>query len=111
MKQLYSRWILDWEDRLATRSTDRVVRPFEWGLEWTAGWPIAADQPRNGHSPEDYLRHLNRVALGSSERFFAYETPRDFQLREGRLTFTSPIHTPYPENNTVHGQWFPARSS
>ena len=23
-----------WERRLASSSTDRVVRPFEWGLDW-----------------------------------------------------------------------------
>jgi len=38
-----------WELDLATRSTDRVVRPFDWGLEWTRNWPIhsnAADPER-----------------------------------------------------------------
>ncbi len=31
-----------WERRIASVSTDRVVRPFEWGLDWI---------PRNGHVP------------------------------------------------------------
>ena len=30
-----------WERRLANVSTDRVVRPFEWGLDWI---------PQNGHA-------------------------------------------------------------
>jgi len=30
-------------------------------------------------------------------------------LRAGRLTFTSPVESPYPENNTVHSLWFPAQ--
>ena len=43
----------DWENRLCSRATNRVVRPFEWGLEWTRDWPVrAAELPRNGHDPE-----------------------------------------------------------
>jgi hypothetical protein len=29
-------------------------------------------------------------------------------LADGRLTFSSPVRTDYPENNTVHALWFPA---
>ena len=29
-----------WERRLAAVTTDRVVRPFDWGLDWI---------PQNGH--------------------------------------------------------------
>ena len=39
IKSLYSRWINDWEKHLCFRSTDRVVRPFEWGLDWAERWP------------------------------------------------------------------------
>ncbi len=31
----------DWENRLCFRATNRVVRPFDWGLEWTGDWPAA----------------------------------------------------------------------
>ena len=31
-----------WERRLASVTKDRVVRPFDWGLEWL---------PQNGHHP------------------------------------------------------------
>ena len=40
VKQWYGRWMEDWEHHLAFRSTDRVVRPFDWGIEWTRGWPF-----------------------------------------------------------------------
>ena len=51
----------DWEHRLASVAKDRVVRPFNWGLEWTERWPSTARLPRNGHAPQEYLRELNRV--------------------------------------------------
>ena len=109
MRKLYARWIYDWEARLCSRATDRVVRPFEWGLEWTRQWPCAQALPRNGHDPRAYLGLLNRAALASSDDFFAYQPPTDFELDGNLLRFTSAVSTPYPENNRVHGQWFPAR--
>lgn len=109
MKKLYSRWMSDWENRLCFRATNRKVRPFDWGLEWTKFWPTTLDVPMNGHHPHEYLRELNEAAIGSSEAFFAYETPKDFRLNGNLLQFTSFVHTPYPENNTVTGQWYPAR--
>jgi dienelactone hydrolase len=98
-----------WENRLCSVSTDRVVRPFDWGLEWTANWPHSAANPRNGHGPFEYIRHLNELALESSNEFFAYTPPADFALEGNLLRFTSAVESPYPENNLVHGQWFPAQ--
>jgi dienelactone hydrolase len=109
MKRLYRRWMHDWENRLCFRATNRVVRPFEWGLEWTQRWPCARSYPRNGHDPESYLRALNRLAIENSDEFYAYEKPADFALDGRILRFTSAVETPYPENNIVYGQWFPAR--
>ena len=108
MPTLYSRWISDWEYKLATRDSNRVVRRFEWGLDWL-GMP-----PANGSSSQA-LGEFVSGALGDSSRFFAYETPTDYRLdaavrdRPGQLTFTSPIQTPYPENNVVRAAFFPAR--
>jgi len=110
MQSLYAKWMYAWENRLCSRATNRVVRPFEWGLDWTPGWPVAQRFPRNGHDPESYLRLLNRAALESSDEFFAYRPPSDFALEGNLLRFTSAVTTPYPENNIVHGQWFPART-
>jgi len=115
MWEAYGRWVLEWENRLCFRATNRVVRPFEWGLEWTAGWPCARRLPLNGHQPEEYLRALNREAIRTSDEFFGYTPPRDFHLRtyeHGRfLEFTSPVRTPFHENNTVYAHWFPAKNS
>ena len=100
----------DWESRLAMAATNRVVRPFEWGLEWTSNWPCAAKHPRNGHEPEGYLALLSDAAVSNGDEFYGYAPPRDFELSQGILRFTSPVATPHPENNVVHAQWFPARS-
>ena len=100
-----------WEERLCSRATDRVVRPFEWGIEWTSQWPCTRLCERNGHSDEAWLRLLNRAAVEHSDEFFAYRIPSDFALDGNMLRFTSAVRTPYPENNTVHGHWFPAKRS
>ena len=105
---LYQRWIESWEQRLCFRATNRVVRDFEWGLDWTGDWPCARRYPKNGDAPEDYVRKLNQLAVDSSDEFFGYRRPRDFQLDGGMLRFSSPVETPYAENNRVHAQWFPA---
>ncbi len=123
MLKRYQRWMHDWEYRLTTRDTNRVVRPLEYGLEWTRAWPCA-----NGHrtpapanaaasprfEPEQVLRELNERVLAESDKFFAYERPRDYRLEIGRTTqflrFTSAVKSPYPCNNTVSARWFPAQS-
>ena len=110
MQNPYAKWVNSWENRLCFRATNRVVRPFEWGLEWTRNWPCTNRFPRNGHDPESYLRLLNRKALDSSDEFFAYRTPSDFTLEGDYLRFTSAVETPYPENNRVHAHWFPAKA-
>jgi dienelactone hydrolase len=108
MPGIYARWIDNWERKLATRDTNRVVRPFEWGLDWLGrlDFPMLPDHV-NGHAREALDRFVGE-ALGDSDRFFSYRAPADYRLREGHLTFTSPVETPYPENNTVHALWFPA---
>ena len=136
MRSLYSRWMYNWETRLTQVDNNRVVRPMEWGIEWTREWPC-----RNGFLPtqtaeqcEHYLREYNLRAVAGSDEFFSYETPRDFRLetREVQvfstrdvpdpelekkvrgtqaqfLRFTSPARTPYPENNLANARWFPAK--
>jgi len=111
MPKWYGRFINNWENKLCNRATNRVVRDFDWGLEWIREWPASRVFPRNGHTPYEYLRELNEAIIRSSADFFGYETPSDFEVRDNILRFTSPVHTPYPENNIVHGQWFPAKSS
>lgn len=97
----YGNWIQRWEYELATRDTNRVVRPFEWGLEWLDG------ARKNGNPARD-LGEFVDAAVKNSDRFYSYQTPPDFELTNGVLTFRSASETPYPENNTVHADFFPA---
>ena len=108
MRTFYRRWMEDWENRLCFRTNNRVVRPFEWGMEWTEDWSVAPSHARNGHDPEAWLRVLNDTAIQKSDEFFGYQPPTDFQLDGEMLRFTSAAKTPYPKNNTVHAQWHPA---
>ncbi len=102
MSSLYARWIGRWERKLATRDNNRVVREFEWGLDWL---PCAHV---NGGARAALTRYVES-AVADSDRFFAYDTPRDFRLNGGTLTFPSPVPSPYPENDVVHASFFPAR--
>ena len=104
----YARWMNRWEESLCFRATNRVVRPFEWGLEWAGDWPSASMVDRAGAGEAEWLDRVGRLSIERSHEFFGYTRPADYRLREGVLRFTSPVRTPYPENNIVHGQWFPA---
>jgi len=104
MSGLYTRWIDHWECKLARRDTNRLVRPFEWGLDWLG---ITA---ANG----DALGAVRRWAdqeLADSDRFFSYQGPGDYRLQGSHLRFTSALRSPYPENNTVHADFFPCQRS
>ena len=103
LRDWYGRRMNAWEMDLATRSTDRVVRPFDWGVEWTAGWPFRS----SAGDTETRIAELNRLAIERSAEFFAYEPPRDFRFDGSFVSFTSAVETPYAENNTVHARWFP----
>ena len=51
MTGLYARWMDRWERKLATRDTNRISRPFDWGADWLSriGFPpFPADA--NGNS-------------------------------------------------------------
>ena len=111
VKSYYRRRIERMEDRLAAKATDRVVREFEWGLEWTRNWPCTSRVSDDGKDPAAYLARLSEAAVHDDSQFFGYYTLSDFQLENNLLRFTSAVATPHPENNTVTGQWFPAKSS
>ncbi len=132
MPNWYQRWMYAWETRLTTRDTNRVVRPFDWGAEWTAGWPgvngFASDAA--AAESEKFFHQLNRHLVRQSDEFFAYRTPTDFRLERRKvepyfsgngvsekkdygtaefLRFTSPVRSPFPENDLANAHWFPAR--
>jgi dienelactone hydrolase len=101
-KNWYGRRMARWEHELATKSTDRVVRPFDWGAEWMQNWPFQVDEP----DIEKRIIELNRTVIGRRQEFFDYEVPRDFVLEDSEVRFTSAVDTPYPENNIVRARYF-----
>jgi hypothetical protein len=95
-----------WENELCFRANDRVVRPFELGAEWSANWlPDIAPV-----TTAEELIALNEVLIARSHEFFRYESPRDYRLSGEWLEFTSPVPTPYAENDIVRALWYPARN-
>ncbi len=99
-----------WETELCLRATDRKVRPFELGLEWSKAWPCSGGVALNGSDPIEYVIRLNECAIANSQEFFRYETPAKFETKDEWLEFRSPIETPFAENNLVRARWFPARN-
>ena len=136
MPSRYAQWMYDWEHRLTSVDNNRVIRPLDWGVEFTRDWPCRNGY-RFGHTPEDpekFILDYNRRIVAASDEFYAYARPTDFRLetREVKvfstrevpdpkleakvkgtfgefLRFTSAVKTPYPENNLVNARWFPAR--
>jgi hypothetical protein len=93
------------ERRHATRDTNRVVRPFEWGAEFVA-------EDLNGDDPHAVVAAYARASVQCSEEFYALPPVKDFELRGERLTWTSAVRTPSHENNTARARFFheqPAR--
>ena len=136
IRSRYSRWMNDWEYRLETRDSNRVVRPFEWGMDWTTDFPgvASASAPLSSDDEKRYIFELNDRLIANSEEFYSYKTPTDFRLEQrpvrvygtgskadpvvddakyaGQfgtfLRFTSPVRSPYPVNDVANARWFPA---
>ncbi len=94
-----------WERRLASVTTDRVVRGFDWGLDW-----IAPD----GHPPHDdeaeQLRRWVDDIMRDTGAFFDTPATGDYAYDRATasLSFPSALTTPHPDNNIVRARWFPA---
>jgi Alpha/beta hydrolase domain containing 18 len=96
-----------WERRIVAATTDRIVRPFDWGLDWI---------PPNGRAPhtdpaEAVGDWVSRV-MADTDAFYTPEPTTDYTFAidsDGpRLMFPSALTTPHPENNIVHCRFFPA---
>lgn len=102
-----------WERRLHARSTDRVVRPFEWGLDW-----LSPNGHTDGLPPDQVIANWAAAAVADSDTFFETPPTADYEWQpdpagtegsSGTLFFPSVIVTPHAENNRVSGRLFPAR--
>jgi hypothetical protein len=100
---LLGRLIRARELRLAQRDTNRRVRPFEWGASFVV-------EHLNGDDPRRILRQHARRVMKRSDQFYALPPIADYRLQaDGRLTWTSAVQTPAPENNLARARYFPAR--
>ncbi len=136
MPSRYAQWMYDWEHRLTSVDNNRVVRPLEWGVEWARDWPCRNGVPpgQMPANPEKFFLDYNHRIVANSDEFYSYKPPTDFRLERREvqvfstrevpdpkleakvkgtfaefLRFTSPVHTPYPENDQVNARWFPAK--
>src|SRR5688572_12791124 len=104
-----------WERQLASVTKDRVVRPFEWGLEWISSNGLA-HRPDSG-APADVLGEWVSSVMADTDAFFTPPPATDYTFSapssegDSELTFPSAFVTPHPENNLVRCRHFPARSN
>ena len=97
-----------WERRLASVTKDRVVRPFEWGLDWI---------PEHGHraDPGETIDRYVSSVMADTDAFFTPPPTTDYTLTPGAdgdlLTFPSAFVTPHESNNTVRCRYFPAKQA
>jgi hypothetical protein len=94
-----------WERRLAAAAEHRLVRPFDWGLEWLEG--IDAGVPDEANALASWASRT----IEDSDAFFALPPCDDYVVDGDLLTFESAITTPHPENNVVRARYFPERSA
>lgn len=87
-----------WERRLASVDTNRIIRPFEWGLDWL--------QLSETDDPLNAVRAFARDAVAESESFYALDPTDDYDLDGDILRVPSALETPWDVNNTVVARIF-----
>jgi len=84
------------------RDNNRLVRQFDWGLEFVVDHV-------NGDDPRNVLKDHTASVMRSSADFYALPEIHDYRLDGDQLTWTSAIETPSIENNTARARFFPAK--
>ena len=87
------------ERHFAMLNDNRIVRPFEWGTEFIT------DNP-NGSDPRELFSEYAKNTIANSDEFFFSPEIIDYRLAD-KLTWTSGVETPSPENNSAFATWFP----
>ena len=100
---LYGRWISSRERTLTLRDTNRKILRFDWGLEWLGEQPTTSD-------PLSTFKEYSDKALRNGN-FFAVDAMQGPILKDDVLEFSSPLETPYPNNNTAYCRLFPSQDS
>jgi hypothetical protein len=84
------------------RDTNRVVRPFGWGLEFITGHV-------NGDDPRAVLARHTQEAMAASDQFYELPEIPDYKLEDQILTWTSAVKTLSAENNVARARLFTPR--
>jgi hypothetical protein len=125
---MIARFFHRWEQQLADVSRgDRVVRPFDWGLDWMTHHPEPFSG-QNGHAvltdattpPLGFVDDWVSQVMRDTDAFFTPAPTTDYTFtpadpirqaagEAGTLSFPSGFVTPHPANNTVHARYFPIR--
>jgi dienelactone hydrolase len=99
-----------------------------------SGQSSGQDSGQGSRELLEYFSRFNDRIVQASDDFYSYQKPADFRLERREvqvfstrevpdprleekvrgthaefLRFTSPVATPFPENNLVNARWFPAR--
>jgi len=109
---------------------------LEWTEGWPGrnGGPSGQGSGQGSRELLEYFSRFNDRIIRASDDFYSYQKPADFRLERREvqvfstrevpdprleekvrgthaefLRFTSPVVTPFPENNLVNARWFPAR--
>ena len=73
MPSRYAQWMYDWETRLTSVDNNRVVRPLDWGLDWTHSWPGRNGGPVGSESftlaELEYFSRFNDRIIRDSDDF------------------------------------------
>jgi len=82
MRSRYAKWMYSWETKLTSVDNNRVVRPLDWGLDWTQSWPGCNGGPASQNNSDllDYFRKFNDRIIRDSDNFYSYQKPVDFRL-------------------------------
>jgi hypothetical protein len=83
------------------RTTNRRVRPFEWGLEWVV-------DHANGEDPRAVLERSALQALANSDDFFAAAGPLEARVDGPSVSFNSPLRSGDRFNDRVQARYFRA---
>src|SRR6266550_9273331 len=96
---LFGKWMRAREIAHTKRDDNRIVRPFQWGLDFISDHV-------NGNDPRAVLREHTARAMRHSDEFYSISQVDDWKLTGDHLTWTSVVGTPSAENNIVHARLF-----
>jgi hypothetical protein len=102
MIDFFGKWMRAREVAHSRRDNNRIARPFGWGAEFISDHV-------NGDNPRLIFREHTARVMKRSEDFYSLPAIDDYQLSGDKLTWTSALVTPSPENNIAGARLFRPR--